>query len=126
MRRGGNRGFERRPPYRDPGRRVIIVCEGSKTEPQYFDAIRKELRLPTVQVIVTKASGTDPRNVVDDAIAKRKELIDDQRWNAERDTIWAVYDGDEHITHNKRNWDEALDIARRKKVNLAISNPCFE
>jgi hypothetical protein len=79
-----------------------------------------------VQVIVTKASGTDPRNVVDDAIAKRKELIDDQRWNAERDTIWAVYDGDEHITHNKRNWDEALDIARRKKVNLAISNPCFE
>jgi hypothetical protein len=38
----------KRPPYD----RVLIVCEGEKTEPQYFEEIRKINRVPAVHVRV--------------------------------------------------------------------------
>src|SRR5262249_48969111 len=42
------------------------------------------------------------------------------------DWAWAVFDGEEHYANNQKNWYEALDLARRKDIRLAISNPCFE
>jgi len=38
---GGKTGRPR--PYRQVRRRILIVCEGTKTEPLYFEAIRKIL-----------------------------------------------------------------------------------
>lgn len=71
------RGFERRPIQREIGRKVIIVCEGSKTETGYFHAIRKELRLQVVQVSILHPGATNPRRIVEAAIQKRQEQIND-------------------------------------------------
>lgn len=68
---------------------------------------------------------TDPLNVVHAAVQQRDVLRRDRRWE-ETDCAWAVFDGDEHIENNPQNWYEALDLARRKEIGLAISNPCFE
>ena len=71
------RGFDRRPPQREEGSKVIIVCEGSKTEKNYFEAIRRDLHLTTVQVAVFHPNGTNPRLIVDFACQKRQEQIDE-------------------------------------------------
>jgi hypothetical protein len=124
MRRStGRRGFERQPARREVGRKIIIVCEGSKTEKGYFNAIRASLKLPTVQVAVYHPNATNPRGIVEYTRQKRHEQIDSSGWDeaGAGDCAWAVYDGVEHYQHNKRDWDEALDLAQRNGINLAIT-----
>ena len=46
------RDLKREAPKRPPYPRVLIVCEGAKTEVNYFEEIRQEARLPTVNLRV--------------------------------------------------------------------------
>lgn len=47
-----SRDLRRKPPKRPPYPRVLIVCEGAKTEVNYFEEIRQEARLPMVNLRV--------------------------------------------------------------------------
>jgi hypothetical protein len=78
----------KRPSYP----RVLIVCEGTKTEPSYFEDIRKQNRVPTAHIHVVPADGTQPMQVVD--FAKEKFLE-----TREYDLIYAVFDRDDHATY---------------------------
>ncbi len=108
--------------------KVVIVCEGTETEIGYFNAIRTHLRLSDFLIPVLHSGATNPRNIVAFAAAKRKEQIRLRIWDEKvrGDSVWAVYDGVEHYYHNKRDWDEALDLAKSNNVQLAITNPSFE
>lgn len=119
------RSFRRPPPSRSIGRKLIIVCEGKKTERGYFEEIRKSLRLPTVRVRVEHADATDPLSIVRAAIEYRQTRKDERAW-AKEDAAWAVFDGDEHREANPERWNDAVQIARSKDICLAVSNPCFE
>ena len=120
------RKLNRRPPSRDIVRKIVIACEGSKTEPDYFESIRKELRLRTLQIIVLRHQGrTDPRSIIERVIGERQEMRRNQTWT-EGDSAWAVFDGDEHIEQSPENWRNAIALAKKQKIQLAITNPCFE
>ncbi len=119
------RSFRRPPPFRDIGRKLIIVCEGKRTERGYFEEIRKSLRLPTLKVHVIHADATDPLSIVRAAIEYRQDRKDERAW-AKEDTAWAVFDGDEHRDANPDRWNDAIQIAQSKDIRLAVSNPCFE
>ena len=121
-----SRRFKRRESTRPIANKILIVCEGSKTEPQYFHAIRQRWRLATLQVLIVPSQGkTDPCNLVELAIEKRQELEDDDRWE-KGDRAWVAFDGDEHIEKSLDAWNKALSKARGQKIELAITNPCFE
>lgn len=87
----------RRAPYA----RILIVSEGSKTEPLYFDEIRIALRLPVRNITVSPGElGTEPSQVVEYA----KELFEDgdpHKGIEPRafDQIYAVFDRDDHLTY---------------------------
>jgi hypothetical protein len=118
--------FKRRESTRQIANKILIVCEGSKTEPAYFNAIRQTWRLATLQVLIVPSHGkTDPYNLVELAIEKRQELEDDDRWE-KGDRAWVAFDGDEHIAKSLDAWNEALSKARGQKIELAVTNPCFE
>ncbi len=120
------RKLNRRQPTRNPIQKIVIACEGSKTEPGYFESIRRELRLRTLQIIVLRHQGrTDPRSIIERVIEERKEMKSNQAWT-EGDSAWAVFDGDEHIEQSPDNWRSAIDLATKQKIKLAITNPCFE
>ena len=56
----------RKRKSREPYDVVLIVCEGAKTEPSYFTALKKELRLSSTNIhICGKECGSAPINVVD-------------------------------------------------------------
>ncbi len=127
-----SRPFKRAKQFRLIGRSLIIVCEGKETEYGYFEAIRQSMRLRTLQVEVIHPNATDPRSIVSAAIEYKQERIDDDRWREnnddpqQNDTVWAVFDGDEHLQHAPQNWNDAIQLAENNDVNLAVSNPCFE
>ena len=60
--RSPHRNFQRRPSRRSPKARVLVVCEGERSEPFYFKAMRDRLRLNTL--VVKAAKGVDPRTLV--------------------------------------------------------------
>ncbi len=116
------RGAPKRPPYD----RVLIVCEGSKTEPNYFNEIRQAFRIPGTDVRVINGNGTQPLQVVDTALAVFKE-------SPEYEQVFAVFDRDNHPTyHDAIRRAEAnnhkLKNSERQKVRFeaVASVPSFE
>jgi hypothetical protein len=107
--------LERRPPFREPRRRILIVCEGKKDEPNYFEGLRSKLRLSTVEIkIAGKECDPVPMKVTEYAIEKKKDGYD---------TIWCVMDVDNR--HNN-TLPKAIKKAKSENIKIALSNPCFE
>ncbi|MEA5617945.1 RloB family protein [Cronbergia sp. UHCC 0137] len=120
------RKLERSQPSRKITQKILIACEGSKTEPIYFRSIRNELRLATLEIIILPPqSKTDPGSIIERLIDERKQMKNNERWSS-KDAAWAVFDGDEHIEKSITNWQSAINKAKSQKINLAITNPCFE
>jgi hypothetical protein len=118
--------YDRRAATRSIANKLLIVCEGQKTEPQYFKGIRQHKRLRTLQVTIVDASGkTNPIGIINRAIAERQTIQADKGWET-NDSVWAVFDGDEHRHQDPQNWQTAIDNAKVQKINLAITNPSFE
>ena len=93
-----------------------MVCEGKRTEPLYFQALKDYLRLPTL--VVKGTGGVDPRTLVDRAT----ELRDDEMRRGDAfDFVYCVFDRDTHPT-----FEEASNVARDRRLELARSWPCFE
>ncbi|MTJ08848.1 MULTISPECIES: RloB family protein [unclassified Anabaena] len=121
-----SRKLERNQPSRKITQKILIACEGSKTEPIYFNSIRNELRSPTLEIIVLRNKGkTDPGNIIEILIEKRQQIKYEKGWT-KNDAAWAVFDGDEHINKSLTSWQNAINRANSQKINLAITNPCFE
>ncbi|GGH55008.1 hypothetical protein GCM10010975_12130 [Comamonas phosphati] len=82
--------------------RVLIVSEGSKTEPNYFREIRSAYRLHTANVEVRPSElGTAPIQVVQYA----QELFEkgDRHKNIQRrafEQVYAVFDRDDHGSYH--------------------------
>jgi hypothetical protein len=105
QRRDLERGLQR---GRAPCERILIVSEGSKTEPFYFDEIRVTLRLPVRNITVTGGElGTDPVQVVQYA-RSLFERGDPHKGMEPRafDRVFAVFDRDQH-----RGYADALSQA---------------
>jgi hypothetical protein len=120
---------------RAPFDRILIVTEGSKTEPLYFQEIKAHLRLPNTNISVLPSKfGTDPLSVVKYA----QELFEhgDQYKNiAPRsfEKVFAVFDRDDHTTYinalNKaKTLDGKLKNDEKKYISFQAipSIPCFE
>lgn len=117
------RSIGTRPAYD----RILIVCEGKKTEPLYLEDIRKSFRIPSAHIRVFHSNlGTEPRQVVD--FAERKFLE-----TREFEWVYAVFDRDSHRTYHEAlaRAAELDNKLRNKERNLVrfVAVPsvsCFE
>ena len=117
VRRKPRKPSKRKTPTREPYNRVLIVCEGSKTEPHYIDDIKNRYRLSAANVDVIN-EGSAPLTVVNKALDRQTK---EQNLGEKYDDIFCVFDRDEHASY-----DRACSIAKEKKLKLARSWPCFE
>ncbi len=131
-RRGRSQDSLRRSPGdREPRFCILIVCEGEKTEPYYFDALRETYRLSTVEVEVVGGdiSGSAPISVVNHALEMMKRRKREATRSAHTlpfDLVWCVFDK-ENPPH--ASFQEAInkaDQAKKDKVFVAVSTPSFE
>jgi len=98
-----------------PGKSFLIVCEGEKTEPNYFRAFR--LSSATVRV---EGCGMNTRSLVEKALEIRRKAKDNDEVF---DEVWCVFDRD---SFSLQSFNSAFDLAKRKKINIAYSNEAFE
>jgi hypothetical protein len=112
----------RRRAFREPLPRLLIVCEGQKTEPLYFQYLRRRVR--SVLVEIDDRSGV-PKTLVERAVARVKEAnaaAKSMRDVFQKfDEVWCVFDVDAHP-----RLPDAKQQASAHGIQLAISNPCFE
>ncbi|WP_409439200.1 RloB family protein [Psychromonas sp. GE-S-Ul-11] len=114
--------LQRKKSQRASYDKILIVCEGEKTEPNYSTDLVCYYKINTANVAIDGSCGSSPRSILKRAedLAKNESKKGDGF-----DRIYCVFDKDNHETY-----DETVDkIASKKPKGIfyaAISVPCFE
>ncbi len=60
----GRKPFSRKGKKRYEGDKILIVCEGTDTEPNYFNALKEHFQLHQAAIEIVPSSGSAPQTVV--------------------------------------------------------------
>ena len=96
--------LRRRGPIREPYDRVLIVCEGSKTEPNYLRELVAHHQLSSANIQITGDGGSAPNSVVEHAIELFNKDPDYQ-------SVFCVFDRDGHA-----RFEDAVQRVRDKTL----------
>ena len=119
MRRGPRTGRYHRRRAARPA--ILILCEGTKTEPNYFSDLKEQRRLPQLRVLGL-APGDGLRG-----LAQRVELEVEPAQGL--DEIWCVVDHDEREVEFERfltKVKKLQNLRSRPRIRVVVSMPCFE
>jgi len=92
--------LKRRKSKRAAYDKVLIVCEGEKTEPNYFKELVIFYAINTANVAIDGSCGSSPISVVRQAVKLYKS---EAKKGDPYDRVYCVFDRDSHSTY-----DEAL------------------
>lgn len=116
----------RRPPQqRASGQRFLILVEGEETECRYFRELRARLRIS----LEVDPADTDPLRLVEAAIKRRDtqaQRAKGSQSQARYDQVWVVCDREAKNSTRMARLQEALRLAKKEKIHLAVSIPSFE
>lgn len=104
-----------------PHDRVLIVCEGTKTEPTYFKKMCNSRRLrPENITILGEECASDPLSVVKYAIKRFRK-------DPDYDRVYCVIDRDKHATfYDAINKVRDTRLGKKVSFKAIVSDPCFE
>jgi len=121
--------FESRAQKRKVGSKplrkyFLIICEGAKTEPNYFEAIKKRLPPGVMEYIEIDGEGRNTLNLIEE-VEKIRQRRESQNIFKKFDHTWAVFDRDSFPADN---FDNAIHKAQelKRKIDCAWSNEAFE
>ncbi|MBE8613850.1 abortive phage infection protein [Morganella morganii] len=100
---------QRKIDSKDTEKKVLIVCEGERTEPSYFMKFKANTKCEIV------GAGCNTVSVVEKAI----DLLSTGKFKE----AWCVFDRDSFPKERVKN---ALTLARQNDINIAFSNESFE
>lgn len=95
----------------------LIATEGTKTEPNYLKALKKELEATNrfnIDISI-EGKGKATKALVNKVIRQVENC------SQEYDRVWAVFDKDDFV-----DFDDAIKLAKSKHIDSAWSNECFE
>jgi RloB-like protein len=108
-----SRGYSpRKVDTREVRQRFLIVCEGAKSEPNYFRSFRVPKNVAEIDV---KGLGENPSKLVKSA----QELKEQEEY----DQVWCVFDRDDWPLEDFNN---AIRKAQDQGFKVAYSNEAFE
>lgn len=112
----------RRKARRAPYAKALIVCEGEKTEPNYFNGLKNHYGLNSANVEICGDSGSDPAGIY--RYARQRHRQEKDAGDA-FDRVFCVFDKDTHPSY--QTIVAAIADATPKCVFTAITSvPCFE
>jgi hypothetical protein len=110
----------RRSGGRSPYPRVLIVTEGSETEPTYFRDLCADPKFRLTSVDVDGASDSNPMAVVDHGLERFEE-------DGDYDRLYCVFDRDRRKEFDRAvKWLENMRENEGWSVYWTFSVPCFE
>ena len=102
----------------------LVICEGEKTEPNYFESLRDSLPAHVLDVcsFTIQGTGYNTRTLVEKAIKERN------KWQADKarkiDKLWIVFDRD---SFNAAEFNAAIQICGAAENTEAVwTNEAFE
>ncbi len=101
-----------------------MFCEGARTEPEYIKALKQE---PEVRARASVRIGKDTIGIAPPLTLVRaavKAIDRAEEEKAEIDEVWCLFDVE--WPHNHPKLDQTVALAKRKNVQIAVSNPSFE
>lgn len=107
-----------------PERRYfLIVCEGTKTEPNYFEAIKKELPRGILENVDIEGLRKNTLSIIEEGIKLREQAFKER--SRIYDEVWAVFDKD---SFPDRNFNNAINRGEnlKQKIDCAWTNEAFE
>lgn len=112
----GRGQLSRKSATREVKPRILIVCEGKKTEPNYFMGFK----VRTMDVVIEPV-GAVHTSVVDRALALMAE-------DGDYEEVWCVFDRDKHIANpdDVALFNSAIEKAEKNGIRVAYSNDAFE
>ncbi len=113
----------------EPTRVIIISCEGTNTEPEYFKAIKEKLKdninsLIEIELVPKPSNASEPKDVLDNL----QGFVDKYDFNKGHDSLWLVCDREKviHRKTGKKGLLEVILLCKEKGYSMALSNPLFE
>lgn len=110
-------------PIRAPYDKVLIVCEGSKTEPHYFKELIAHYEIHSANVKISGECGSDPLSVVDHGIELYRSEKDANSGSFDR--VYCVFDRDAHPNYQSAVNKLASQLPKGV-FHQATSVPSFE
>lgn len=113
--------LERKQGKKPKRKYFLIVTEGGKTEPIYFNSKKHGLPKNLLETIEIEGVGANTITVVNKAIELKEKR--EQSLLPNYDEVWAIFDKDEFPTINV---NEAVAKAERNGVKAGLANESFE
>jgi hypothetical protein len=113
----GAKSYVRRGATREQYDYVMIVCEGSKTEPKYFQRLKEVHRLSNANIQIARPDATDPMSLVAFAETMLARGFD---------RIYCVFDRDGHANYAMALTHVAATYGDEGIIRAITSVPCFE
>jgi len=100
---------------------ILIVCEGIKTEPNYFETIKNKLPKGSIDKLTIFGTGKNTISLIDEAVL----YVDTRRKSVQPnfDQVWIVFDRD---SFTKEQVNTACLRIQELGFNSAFSNEAFE
>lgn len=102
----------RKVNVRDTRKKFLIVCEGTKTEPNYFKCFRVNRDVVKLDI---EGFGYNTLTLVREAIRIKETVYYDE--------VWCVFDRD---SFSAQSFNAAFKVARENDIKIAYSNQAFE
>jgi hypothetical protein len=107
---------------RKPNKRILILCEGKETEPNYFKGLKhdqlNQRKLAALRIEIYDSRKNTGKELIAEAKHLKKEAKEEKN---PYDDVWVVIDRDGYTKH-----PQTFDQARANKINIALSSISFE
>jgi hypothetical protein len=116
------KALSRKVDKRDGYDKVLIVCEGEKTEPNYFQALIRYYKINSANIAIYCDGGSSPINIVDRALHLYQC---EEKKSLKFDRVYCVFDKDSHESYDRA----VFKVSEMKPDNtffVCTSIPCFE
>lgn len=117
--------LKRRPGIRPKRRYYLIVCEGAKTEPNYFEGLKTDLPkgVLTAFQIDIEGTGRNTMSLIDEAL--RLQDVYQRQTGRPVDKLWTVFDRDSFTASDFNTAIQRCKVSR-PEIGCAWSNEAFE
>ena len=108
---GRRRSRDRAIDFQEVQPKILIVCEGERTEPNYFKAFR------------VASAVMDIRGIGDNTVFLVRQAMLVKENDGPFDQVWCVFDRDSFPVDY---FNQALTLAKSNNIEVAYSNEAFE
>lgn len=107
-------------------RKIHIFCNGELAEPNYFKELKDHFKISTIVIHFKRFQALSPWDFIKKVVEELETVRIKDFSKEDGDQCWCVFDVDNYLKDNKKEFERMIKFAGDNNVKLAWSNECFE